>query len=132
MKTHCIAGWRNTVKISAVLISAGTILSLTGCAPDYSSGSRAGVVTKLSNKGLIWKSWEGELNMGGVKTVQSSGSTYATEANVFTFNVTPEAVNKVKAALVSGDRVELVYQECAIAPPTIENDHVVIAVNFTN
>lgn len=118
--------------MSVVLISAGIMLSMAGCAPDYSTGSRAGVVTKLSNKGIIWKSWEGELHMGGVKTVRSSEGTYATVANVFTFNVAPEAVNKVKAALVSGDRFELVYQEWAIAPPTIENDHVIIAVKSAN
>ena len=33
------------------------------CSNSYSSGNRIGTITKFSNKGLIWKSWEGELKV---------------------------------------------------------------------
>lgn len=31
----------------------------------YSDGERTGVITKFSHKGMLIKTWEGELNMGG-------------------------------------------------------------------
>lgn len=32
-----------------------------GCIQDYSDGTRVGYIRKFSEKGLIWKSWEGEM-----------------------------------------------------------------------
>lgn len=109
-------------------------LALVACAPDYSNGSRVGVVTKLSEKGLIWKSWEGEMNMGGMRTLkQEVGDVESTTAvvNAFTFNVDPMAVPKVQAALSSGQRVELLYRQWAVSPPTIDDDHVVFDVKVS-
>ena len=39
------------------------MLFVTACTENYSSGERIGVITKWSEKGLIWKSWEGSLNI---------------------------------------------------------------------
>lgn len=39
------------------------LLTFTSCSENYSNGERIGVVTKFSNSGLIWKSWEGHLNV---------------------------------------------------------------------
>jgi hypothetical protein len=44
---------------------AGLFL-FSGCSHNYSDGYRVGYVRKFSRKGLIWKSWEGELLLGGV------------------------------------------------------------------
>lgn len=104
-------------------IVAALCLTLCACGRDYSNGSRVGVVTKLSQRGLFWKSWEGELNMGGVRAQQDS-----TVANVFEFNADEAAVPKIQEALRTGKRVELIYREWAIGPPSIGNDHVVIDV----
>lgn len=101
---------------------------LTACAPNYSEGSRIGIVTKLSYKGFIWKSWEGEMNMGGMRQQRDKDGNTSAIANVFEFNVDPAAVDKVKAAQESGRAVELVYRQWAISPFTIENDHVIIDV----
>ena len=64
------------------------------------------------------------MNMGGMRQGENGAV-----ANVFAFNVDPAAVDKVKAAMLSGERVELVYRQWAIRPLDIENGHVVIAVN---
>ena len=109
---------------SVALIS----LLLCACAPDYSEGSRVGVVTKLSYKGLFVKSWEGEMVMGGMRQHRDEDGNVSTVANVFTFNVDPSVVDKVRAAQESGRPVELVYRQWAMQPPTIENDHVIIDV----
>lgn len=104
--------------------AAALCLLLAACAPEYSDGSRFGVVTKLSFKGIFWKSWEGELNMGGVKPSADGGVV----ANVFAFNADPAAVEKLKLAMSKGQRVELVYRQWFLPPWSIEHDHVVIDV----
>ena len=35
-----------------------------GMIPDYSNGVREGYITKLSKKGVIWKTWEAEMQIG--------------------------------------------------------------------
>lgn len=100
---------------------------LVGCGENYSNGSRVGVVTKLSKKGLFVDSWEGEMNMGGVRQKQTDSGP-VTVPNVFEFNVDESAVSKVKDALNSGKQVEIVYRQWAIHPPTIQHSHVVIDV----
>lgn len=100
-----------------------TAMLCAGCGQNYSNGERIGVVTKLSEKGVIFKSWEGEMLIALPVAVAGT-----TQPEKFTFNVAAEAVGQVKKAMSSGQRVELVYRQWFLAPPTIENGHVVIAV----
>jgi hypothetical protein len=97
-----------------------------GVDPHYSDGSRVGIVTKLSEKGVFWKSWEGEMLMA--LPASQAGTT---QPEKFEFNVAPEAVGKVQAAMVSGQRVELVYRQWLVTPVSIDNDHVIIDVKPT-
>jgi hypothetical protein len=114
------------MKLILALIAA---LSLTACAPNYSEGTRAGVVTKLSKKGLIWKSWEGSLNQGGTKTVHDADGNSQVVANAIDFNVSnPEVIKKLQDAMNSGVRVEITYNQWFISPPSIDNDRVVVSV----
>lgn len=108
--------------ILGIVIAVG--LFLGACAPNFSNGERAGVVTKLSEKGLIFKSWEGELLVA--LPIDVAGNT---QPEKFEFNVSPDCVDKVKAALTSGKRVTLVYRQWAMSPPTIEHDHVIVDVH---
>ena len=57
-------------------------IACTSC-DNYSSGSRAGTVNKFSRKGIVNKTWEGELLMGGLKQDADGNST----ANIFEFSV---------------------------------------------
>jgi hypothetical protein len=45
--------------VDAVIISCGT-----GLLPNYSEGVREGFVTKVSEKGVIWKTYEGQIQVG--------------------------------------------------------------------
>lgn len=95
---------------------------VSGVGRDYSSGTRVGVVTKLSQKGIIFKSWEGEMLMAlpaGMNNV---------DPEKFQFNVETAAVPKVEAAMRSGHRVELVYRQWWISPVSIDADHVIVDV----
>ncbi len=120
---------RRTCLGCLMLLALGGMIFITaagGVDSHYSDGSRVGIVTKLSEKGVFWKSWEGEMLMA--LPASQAGTT---EPEKFEFNVAPEAVEKVQAALVSGKRVELVYRQWLVAPVSIDNDHVIIDVKPT-
>ncbi|MBC7939009.1 MAG: hypothetical protein H7Z19_04475, partial [Chitinophagaceae bacterium] len=68
---------------------------------NYSSGERAGWVQKLSNKGWLCKTWEGELAL-----VSLPGST----PEKFVFTIRDEAVAQ-SVTKVMGKRVALHYEE---------------------
>jgi hypothetical protein len=68
---------------------------------SYSSGERAGYLQKLSEKGWVCKTWEGELTM-----VSLPGAA----PEKFAFSVRDEAtVAKINAAM--GKRIALVYEQ---------------------
>ena len=68
---------------------------------SYSAGERAGWVQKLSNKGWLCKTWEGELSMVAMPGAMPEK---------FLFTVRDEAVaNKINQ--VMGKRVSLTYEQ---------------------
>mgnify|MGYP007039568456 CR=1 FL=1 len=74
----------------------------------YSTGERTGFVQKISNKGWICKSWEGELAM----TTQPG-----VPPQLFLFSVRDDAVARRLSAL-SGERVTLSYEQHRGVPTT--------------
>jgi hypothetical protein len=87
------------VLVVAVLLFAAYLWLMLSW--SYSSGDRAGWVQKLSSKGYLCKTWEGEMAM-----VSLPGSM----PEKFIFTVwDDEAAEKVRAAM--GKRVTLYYEE---------------------
>jgi hypothetical protein len=91
------------------------ILAVLMCimiAPFYltkSEGERAGVITKLSRKGYVFKTWEGEMVQGSFQVMTST---------VWTFSVADEkAVEKVRKAMESGKRVNASYKQVMLRNP---------------
>lgn len=81
---------------------------LTGVRYHYSDGERAGVVYKISKKGFIFKTWEGELNVAGVGT-DASGVVIPAR---WQFSVVNDGVAKqLQEAANNGKRVVLKYDE---------------------
>lgn len=73
----------------------------------YSSGERAGTISKFSEKGYVFKTSEGVLNEGGY-----SGETGTLTPRYWDFSTSADSVViKLKRALSTGERVTLVYQE---------------------
>jgi hypothetical protein len=91
---------------------------------SYSSGERAGWVQKLSNKGWVCKTWEGELSL-----VSLPGST----AEKFLFTVHDDEVAK-KITQHIGKRVALHYEEKVGLPTTCFGDtrHFVTGVSLSD
>jgi len=81
-----------------VILAAWTWIALTFA---YSTGDRAGYVQKFSNKGWIFKTWEGELAMVNLPGAMPE---------IFHFSVRDEkAAEKIEASL--GRRVRLKYDQ---------------------
>jgi hypothetical protein len=92
------------------LIVGGVVVVLLGIAAlwtmftlsfSYSQGERIGFVQKLSKKGWICRTWEGELAMNPVP---------GSPPTMFPFTVPDEAVAQ-KIREVEGKRVSLQYEE---------------------
>jgi hypothetical protein len=76
---------------------------------NFSSGFRTGVPIKMSSKGVLFKTYEGEINVGGL-TNTSEGAIPATWA----FSVRKserDVIEKIDEAIVHGNRVKLLYHE---------------------
>ncbi|MDZ7266979.1 MAG: hypothetical protein ONB48_05595 [candidate division KSB1 bacterium] len=86
------------IVIPLILVSLYTWLMLTW---SYSSGERAGYVQKLSKKGWIFKTWEGELALATVPGVMPEK---------FYFSVRDDAVAE-KINRTMGKRVALSYEQ---------------------
>ena len=72
----------------------------------YSEGSRTGYLMKLSKKGYVFKTYEGQLNLGGF---QESDNT-SIVGNVWEFSLQDEALVK-RLEELEGKKVSLKYKE---------------------
>ena len=73
----------------------------------FSSGERAGTISKLSERGYVFKTNEGVLNEGGY-----SGETGTLTPRYWDFSAKEDSVvEKLKIALSTGERITLHYQE---------------------
>ncbi len=80
------------------------LLGITAC--SYSEGDRQGQITKLSRKGYIFKTWEGEL------ATLAKGQIGTMLNNTFVFTITDEEMaKKVQAAMNTGKPVTLHYEQ---------------------
>lgn len=76
---------------------------------SYSEGKRAGFVLKLSKKGYIFKTYEGELRLGGL--YDGEGIMNATEWAFSVSSKNQEAIKKLEEAIATGQRASLTYEE---------------------
>ncbi|WP_020529243.1 hypothetical protein [Flexithrix dorotheae] len=68
---------------------------------NYSSGTRGGIVMKISKRGVLFKTHEGQLDVGTIN-------------DPWDFSVDPgkeEVLEALNEAQISGERVQLHYQE---------------------
>lgn len=75
----------------------------------YSEGKRGGFVVKLSNKGYVFKTQEGVLNVGGL--YEGGGTLNATQWDFSVGGDNKAAIEKLEEAIKTGRRVSLTYEE---------------------
>ncbi len=95
-------------RILLLLLVAGIAVLAIGYFGVYDEGVRAGIVLRLSKKGMIFKTYEGQLNL------QTFGALKGTSpiAESFDFSVDggdQELIDKLEAVALSGERVNLHY-----------------------
>ncbi len=113
-----VARWLLLILVAAlVLVGIWTWMTLNW---SFSEGERAGYVQKLSKKGWVCKTWEGEIAM-----VTMPGAI----PEKFEFTVPDDAVAQRINAL-SGNRVVLIYQQHKFIPSTCfgETEYFVVDV----
>jgi len=89
-----------------LLLSLGL---LTSCSENYSNGERIGVITQFSETGLMFKSWEGHLNV----TQTGMNSSIPFDFSIDNDNPDQEVINTLDSATQHGWKVKLVYHETA-------------------
>lgn len=88
-----------------MLAAAVAAVSVTACslahADCYSDGYRTGTIQKISKTGLIFKSYEGELVMEGLKLRNAANAT--TSGNVWRFSArSDETYKRLEKAMLEG------------------------------
>lgn len=78
----------------------------------YSEGTRTGYLIKTSKKGYVFKTFEGQLNLGGFGTDESTGLI----GNVWNFSIADEELYK-KIQTFEGEKVTVSYKEINKAMP---------------
>lgn len=78
----------------------------------YSEGSRTGFLIKISKKGYVFKTYEGQLNLGGFKADEETGVI----GNIWEFSLKDKALYE-KLGDLEGKKVSLQYKEINKAMP---------------
>ena len=76
---------------------------------NYSTGYRAGVPIKMSHKGTLFKTYEGEMNIGGLTT--SADGVIPTSWEFSVAKSDDEIRQQIEHAIDNGKRVKLFYKE---------------------
>lgn len=97
------------MKKQTLLLLAIGLLLLGSCSENYSNGERIGVITRFSQKGLIFKSREGNLN------ITQTGMNTSGDPFMFSFDNNKEQkdlIASVDSAASKGWKVKVIYHEC--------------------
>jgi len=82
-------------------------LVLASCTENYSNGERIGMITKFSQKGLVYNSWEGTLNT--TQTGMNSGSLF--EFSVDNDVNDPKVISTLDSAATYGWKIKIKYHQ---------------------
>lgn len=97
---------KTTIKLLSFL---SVIIFFGSCTENYSNGERVGLVTQFSNTGIIWKSWEGHLNM--TQTGMNSSTPF--DFSVDNDNEDEVTVKTLDSAATFGWKVKITYHQTA-------------------
>lgn len=101
--------WKYTKITTLILLSLFLAFLIYILFANYSSGSRTGYITKISHKGYIFKTYEGELNFGFFGGSANNGKP---SENIWQFSVSNSEVAKLaEHASKSGHKVTLYYHQ---------------------
>lgn len=100
------SGLKKGLLIFLLVIVAGLVVTYFILGYTYSEGNRAGVLIKFSKKGFLFKTYEGELNIGGMGNLPNT----AQQNVIWEFSCKDNAVADTLMTL-EGRKVSLHYHE---------------------
>jgi hypothetical protein len=83
------------------------LIGLNGCSENYSNGERIGLVTQFSNRGMIWKTWEGHLNITQTGMNSADGFDFSIDGD----NTDEATIHLLDSAASFGWKVKLIYHQ---------------------
>ena len=98
--------FRRIFIVSLLVIVFGLWIFYLICGITYSEGTRSGILTKVSKKGFVFKTFEGEINIGGI----NQGDGTIMPATVFKFSVYDEKTYH-KLDSMQGKKVVVTYKQ---------------------
>ena len=93
--------------IKFFMLALVATMFLTSCTENYSNGERIGMITKFSQKGLVYSSWEGSLNT--TQTGMNSAAPF--EFSVDNDVNDPKVISTLDSAATQGWKVKIKYHE---------------------
>jgi hypothetical protein len=102
---------KQVIKYTLILLVLVALIMSYFIFTPYSEGARAGTLVKLSKKGYLFKTYEGELSQTMYVGDQAAASS---SSKLWEFSVSGKNEALIKAlenALLTGHRVELNYEE---------------------
>jgi hypothetical protein len=96
------------------LVMLCALFAVGSCTCDYSNGVRVGVPYKLSDKGLLIKTTEGSMNLGGARQKKSDDGSAQIVPNTFDFTIrSGDTATRaiIETAIENGSTVRMHYQQ---------------------
>lgn len=79
----------------------------SACSENYSNGERIGLVTQFSKRGMLWKSWEGHLNITQTGMNSADGFDFSIDND----KENERTINLLDSAASIGWKVKLIYHQ---------------------
>lgn len=100
--------WKKITAVIALIIILLLVAYVFVCGFSFSTGTRTGIVIKLSHKGYVFKTYEGELNLGGVS--EGDGTIMPNHIWKFSVDRNNDSIYDV-ITKTEGKHVRLYYKE---------------------
>lgn len=94
------------MRVSLLIVFLSLVIYYIVCGFTYSEGTRSGVLTKISKRGYVFKTNEGELNVGGL----NQGDGTIMPLSIFRFSVENDSIYRL-LELEQGKKIVLHYKE---------------------
>ncbi len=95
------------VLVGLIIVVLGVLAVYT----NYSQGYRSGIIMKMSRRGVLIKTYEGQLNTGGFSGDVSGGDMTSMIWNFSVRGSEKEVIRTIEEAVDRGKRVKLYYKE---------------------
>jgi len=101
------------------LVAAGTVAFIMFA--SYGDGYRVGVIQKIARKGVIFKTYEGELTQGFIEGAQGDPNASAVSTRIWYFTVEndPKVLAQIDHAIEANKKVKLYYKEKYMGLPWV-------------